>query len=315
MILSEAIDKFVHNSDTISLGGFTINRNPMAATYEIIRQGIKDLHMFMHSGGQHFDLLVGTNTVTSAEIAYGANARYAPTCCRFREKVQKGELHIEDYSNFHMTMRFMGGAIGVPFMPVKSGMETDIEKKWGFDERFRKNNKKISDKKLVKVDNPFSKEKDDVLILLPSINPDITIIHVQKADTEGNVRIEGLQFTDIEQMKASKKVIVTCEELLTTYKLRENPESNAIPSFLVDAVVKVPFGAHPTACYNFYDYDSNHLRQYYNMAKDESSFRKYIEKYVLEPDSFNDYLDKIGFERITSLIADSDTGYHLGLDR
>lgn len=315
MDLSESIDRFVNDGDSISLGGFTINRNPIAATYEIIRQGVENLHMFMHSGGQHFDLLVGTNTVISAEIAYGANARYAPTCRRFREKVQSGELDIEDYSNLHMTMRFMGGAIGVPFMPVKSGMETDIENKWGFSEEYRKNNKNVANKKLVRIDNPFSNKEDDSLLLLPSINPDVTIIHAQKADIEGNVRIEGLEFTDIEQIKASKKVIITCEELFRTDKLRETPENNAIPSFLVDAVVQVPFGAHPTACYNYYDYDSKHLKEYYERAQDDKSFKKYVRDYILDPDSFIDYLDKIGIDSIIPLLADSDKGYSTGLER
>ncbi|KXA93596.1 ketoacid-CoA transferase [candidate division MSBL1 archaeon SCGC-AAA259I09] len=315
MSLSEAISKFVKNGDSISLGGFTINRNPMAATYEIIRQEIEGLHMYMHSGAQHFDLLVGSGVVDSAEIAYGANARYAPTCVRFRKAVENGDLKVEDYSNFHMTMRFKGGSMGVPFLPVKSGMETDIEKTWGFDKDFRKKNKHLTEKKLTKIENPFRCDEGEEVILLPSINPDVSIIHAQKADLEGNVRLEGLQFVDVEQMKSADKVIVTCESLYQNDELRLESEHNALPSFLVDAVIRVPFGAHPTACFNFYDYDSEHLKKYLKIAQDEEKFEKYIEEYVLNVDDFNEYLEKIGTSRIIDLLADPGLGYSQGYER
>ena len=120
MTLSEAIREYVKDGSHISIGGFTINRNPMAAVYEIIRQGIRDLHLYAHSNGQGADELIGGGCVSRLDIAYGGNGKYAATCIRFRKAVQEGTIQIEDYSNFQMTLRFMAGAMGVPFLPTVS---------------------------------------------------------------------------------------------------------------------------------------------------------------------------------------------------
>ncbi|MCP5107621.1 MAG: hypothetical protein GY950_29810 [bacterium] len=115
--LKEAVGQFIQKGCHISFGGFTVNRQPMACAYEIIRQGIKDLHVYIHSGGQTLDILIGAGCVKAVEIAYGANGRFAPTCVRFRKAVENGELLVEDYTNYQMTLRFQAGAMGVPFLP------------------------------------------------------------------------------------------------------------------------------------------------------------------------------------------------------
>jgi glutaconate CoA-transferase subunit A len=122
MDLAEAVKRYVFDGCHISIGGFTINRNPMAAVYEIIRQGIKNLHVYAHSNGQGVDELVGANCVAKLEIAYGGNGRFAPTCVRFRKAVQQGTLLVEDYTNYQMTLRFLAGAMGVPFLPTRSSL-------------------------------------------------------------------------------------------------------------------------------------------------------------------------------------------------
>ena len=143
MTLGDAIREYVKNGSHISIGGFTINRNPMAAVYEIIRQGIKDLHLYAHSNGQGADELIGGGCVSRLDIAYGGNGQYAPTCIRFRKAVQEGTLEIEDYTNFQMTLRFMAGAMGVPFLPTVSSLGTDLVKVWGFSKEMREQNPKI----------------------------------------------------------------------------------------------------------------------------------------------------------------------------
>ena len=114
MPLAEAIRRFVGDGSHISIGGFTINRNPMAAVYEIIRQGRQGLHLYAHSNGQGVDELIGGGCVQRLEIAYGGNGRFASTCLRFRKAVQAGTLAVEDYSNYQMSLRFLAGAMGVP---------------------------------------------------------------------------------------------------------------------------------------------------------------------------------------------------------
>ena len=132
MDLSTAIRRFVDVGAHISIGGFTINRNPMAAVYEIIRQRITGLHLYAHSNGQGVDELVGAGCVARLEIAYAGSGRFASTCIRFRKAVENRSLAVEDYSNYQMTLRFMAGAMGVPFLPTRSGLGTSIIDKWGF---------------------------------------------------------------------------------------------------------------------------------------------------------------------------------------
>ena len=280
----------------------------MALVHEIIKQDIDKLHVVMHSGSQALDLLIGTQKVSLLEIAYGANGRLAPTCIRFRKAVENKSLIIEDYSNFQMTLRFMAGAMGVPFLPTVSGLGSDIHQKWGFSSEYRQTNKLLPNKKMITIQDPFSSQSNPI-ILVPAINPDVTILHVQKASAQGSIRIEGLSFADIEQARASNYLIVSCEELLPDEQLRMNSHQNAIPHVLVDAVVHQPQGAHPTACYNYYDYDIKHLSEYRNLAKDDSLFDNYIETHIKGVDSFDQYLDQIGANQLQAIKASSEEGY------
>jgi glutaconate CoA-transferase subunit A len=313
--LSEAVYRFVHSGAHISFGGFTVNRQPMAITYEIIRQRITDLHVYMHSGGQALDLLVGARCVRAVEIAYGANGRFAPTCVCFRRAVERGQLLVEDYTNYQMTLRFLGGAMGVPFLPVRSGMGTDIVKRWGFDADMRRQDARLPNHKLIVLDDPFAGDKPEPLVLVPAINPDVTVIHVQQAETQGTVRIAGLTFADVEQARAAQHVVVTCEELVEPAVLRAEPDRNQLPFFVVDAVVQVPYGAHPTACYGFYDYDAQHLNTYRRLALDEGRFAAYLDEYVYGVSGHADYLQKIGVEALERIRAVPPFGYAPGLAR
>ena len=316
MALPEAISRYVSEGCHLSMGGFTINRNPMAGVYEIIRQKIKGLHVYAHSNGQGVDELVGAGCVAKLEIAYAGSGRFAPTCVRFRKAVEKGSLTVEDYSNYQMTLRFLAGAMGIPFMPTRSSLGTSIVDKWGFTKPMRESDPKLPDKKLIVTDNPFGGWGDaSRLVLVPAINPDITIIHVQKADQQGTCRIEGLTFADVEQVKASRKVIITCEELVETDSLREKPDQNQIPFFCVDAVVPIPFGAYPTACFRHYDYDPVYLNSYREAAQDETRFQTYLNDFVLGVKHQDELLDRVGQERIENIKADPRTGYAVGLDR
>ncbi len=316
MGLKEAIAKYVKNGSHISIGGFTINRNPMAAVYEIIRQKIGNLHLYAHSNGQGADELIGAGCVKRLEIAYGGNGKFAATCIRFRKAVQQGSIEIEDYSNYQMTLRFLAGAMGVPFLPTRSSLGTDIVKKWGFSEDMRRENLKIPDKKLVILDNPFEKWLDtDKVVLVPAINTDITIIHVQKADKQGTGRIMGLNFADIEQAKSAKHLILTCEEIVDSDELRSEPDQNEIPFINVDAVVHVPCGAYPTACYKYYDYDPVYLNNYARYARDEKLFAKYLDNYIYNIKNHEDFIGFVGKERIDAIRANPNTGYAENLVR
>ena len=316
MALSDAISRYVSEGCHLSVGGFTINRNPMAAVYEIIRQKIRGLHVYAHYNGQGVDELVGAGCVVKLEIAYAGSGRFAPTCVRFRKAVENGSLTVEDYSNYQMTLRFLAGAMGIPFMPTRSSLGTSIVDKWGFTKPMRESDPKLPDKKLIVVDNPFGGWGDaSKLVLVPAINPDVTVIHVQKADQQGTSRIEGLTFADVEQVKAARKVIITCEELVETDRLREKPDQNQIPFFCVDAVVPIPFGAYPTACFRHYDYDPVYLNDYRKAAQDDTRYETYLDEFVLGVNNQGELLDHVGKDRIKKIKADPRTGYAVGLDR
>lgn len=316
MDLKTAVARFVSDGCHISIGGFTINRNPMAAVYEIIRQKRKNLHVYAHSNGQGLDELVGAGCVEKLEIAYAGSGRFAPTCVRFRKAVEKGDIRIEDYTNYQMTLRFQAGAMGVPFLPTRSSLGTSIVDTWGFSKEMRQSDPKIPNNKLIVTENPFGSWADaPKLVLVPAINPDVTIIHVQKAERQGTVRIAGLTFADIEQTKAAKHVIVTCEELLDERELRKNPDYNQLPSFYVDAVAHVPFGAYPTACYRHYDYDPKYLKDYRKFAEDDGLFTDYLNRFIFGTKDHADLIRKIGPETLQTIKADPHTGYAIGLDR
>ena len=317
MTPAQAVRRFVHDGDHISLGGFTIARNPVGLACEIIRRKIRNLHVYVHSQGQAFDLLIGAGCVKAMEVAYGGTARFSPSGgVRFRKAIEKNTVLFEDYTNHQMVLRFLAGAMGIPFLPLKGVKQTDIFKKWGFDREFRRSNPRLPDRKLATVKNPFEAPGSrQELIAVPAIQPDVTLLHVQKADAEGTCRIEGLTFADVEQAKASGRVIVSCEELVSRETMRREPDRNQIPFFIVDAVVPLPYGAHPTACNGYYDYDDDHLELYGRLAATDDGFQSYLDQFVTGPKSHREYLDRIGEIPLRALKADPTLGYRPRVSR
>ncbi|MCF8093132.1 MAG: CoA transferase subunit A [Desulfotignum sp.] len=316
MPLAEAVGQYVKPGAHISIGGFTLNRNPMAAVYEIIRQKITGLHLYAHSNGTGLDELIGAGCISKLEIAYGGNGKAAPTCIRFARAIQNNEILFEDYSNYMMSLRFMAGAMGVPFLPTLSGIGSDMLTTWGFSESMRRSDPKIVDRKLAVVDNPFGEWGGaKKVVAVPAINPDVTIIHVQKADPMGTCRIQGLTFADVEQAKASRHVIVTCEQLVEKVVLRENPDMNQIPFIHVSAVCHVPFGGYPTAVYGHYDYDAQYLKKFAAAARDENAFTAYQNRFIFGVDNHGQFLELVGKDRLEAVSADPRTGYSVNMKR
>jgi glutaconate CoA-transferase subunit A len=198
-------------------------------------------------------------------------------------------------------------------MACRSGFESDVLNKWGFGPDLRGQGK-IPPHKAVIGDNPFSKEGERV-VLLPALTPDVALVHAQYAGADGTVRIKGLTFLDLEQARAASRVIVTCEEIVPDSFLRADPDQNSLPPFLVDAVVPAPFGAHPTACHYFYDYDPRHLNYYRQVAGQEESFQRYLKEWVMDLPDQQAYLAKVGVADLMNIKANSQVGYAPGLDR
>jgi len=258
-------------------------------------------------------MLIGAGCVRRAELAYEADEAFARIGPRFREAVEKGLIEWEDYSNFGMVQRFAAGAMGIPFIPTRTMLGSDMLKKEGFSSELRKSDPKIASKKFAVMECPFTGDK---IVLLPAIEPDVTIIHAQIVDAQGTVRIYGQNFGDEQQAKAAKKLIVTCEEIVQPKKLREFPEHNCVPFFRVNAIVKVPYGAHPYACYRYYDYDPEFLHLYHKQAEDDASFKEFLHEYIYGVSNWEEYLEKIGGEKkLRMLKADKKLGYAPKLKR
>lgn len=313
MTPEQAVRKFVRDGCQVAIGGFTVTRNPMALIYEMARQKIRGLHLVCHSNGQGLDVLIGAGCVKRLEIAYGGNGRYAPTCIRFKKAIEQGQIEFEDYSNFQMSLRFLAGSLGIPFIPSKSGLGSDILRCEGFSSAIRQE-RRVANKKYAITQNPFSSEQDPV-VLLPALTPDVALMHAQYVGEDGTVRIKGLTFADLEQAKAADVVIVTCEEIMPRAQIRLDPDQNCLPSFMVDAIVLAPYGAHPTACYGFYDYDPKHLNLYKKMAADDGLFAEYMQEWVYGVGSHSQYLEKVGTDQLSKIKADPVLGYAKGLDR
>jgi glutaconate CoA-transferase subunit A len=313
MSLKEAVARYVRNGCQLSIGGFTVARNPMAAIYEIVRQRISGIHLVCHSNGQGLDVLIGAGCVKRVEIAYGGNGRYAPTCFRFRRAVEQNQIEFEDYSNYQMSLRFLAGSLSIPFIATKSGLGSDLLRLHGFSEETRRQDK-VAGKKFEIIQNPFAEEEDRV-VLLPALTPDVALIHAQYVGEDGTVRIKGLTYADVEQAKSAEVLIVTCEEIVPRSFIRLDPDQNTLPPFFVDAVVKVPYGAHPTACFGFYDYDPAHLNHYKRVAKDDDSFNGYLDDYVYGIADHDEYLNRVGAAALLKIKANPFVGYAQGLDR
>lgn len=302
----EEAASWVHSGASISIGGFTSQRHPTALLRELIRQRVKDLVVYYHSAGSDVDLLIGAGCVRRLEGAYLADGVFAPVAPNFRRFVESSRIEFEDYSNAAMMARFAAGAMGLPFLPTRSMLGTDMMPR-------RQDVPGASGAKALEMTCPFSGE---LLALVPAIRSDFCLLHVQQASANGLLRIKGQEFLDVQQALAATTVIATCEELVDEEVLRKEPERNRIPSFAVHAVVQVPFGAHPHGVHNHYDYDPEHLRRYNAAAKSDDTFAEYLQHFVFGAATHDAYLHAVGgSERLAQLRPGQGLGYNPLLQR
>lgn len=282
MTAAEAVRRFVFDGALVGMGGQSIGRSPMSIYHEMIRERKKDLTLVGCNLSIPMDMMVGLGLVRRTELGTGNLERFGTTHC-WRRAVEQGILENEDYSHLAMVTRFLGGEMGLPFMPIQSLLGSDL--------LYKKSNG--TGKKFELVDNPWNREEK--VVLLPSLNPDVSVVHAQKADEMGNLIIEGFLAHEPEMIRASRSVIASCEEMISSDEIRRYPERTTIPFIYVSAVVHQPWGAHPTSVYRYYQNDAEHMREYQKCAREGGqSFQGYLEKYVYSSSSFDDYLEKVG---------------------
>ncbi len=292
--LKEAVKK-VHDGAHLFWGGFGYQRPPIAFAAELVRQHKRNLTIYTCGSEVDLEIMAGAGVANRFEIAFVAIEALG-LANNMRRRVAEGTVEVEEYSNLAMAMRFLGGSLNVPFMPIRSLMGTDIVNK----SRFR------GDKKLKIIDCPFTGEK---ICLVPSVRPDFSIVHVQRVDKMGNAQIDGIVGEDLEGARCGKRLIVIAEELISEEEVRAHPDQTKIPAMYVDSVVLQPYASHPMQVHAYYDYDLDHLMMFHKMTKDENSWQEYLKHYILGVEDHYEYLKLIGWKRLHSLRAKRPWGY------
>jgi glutaconate CoA-transferase, subunit A len=280
----------------VSLSGFAIARCTMAFAREVIRQGINRLTISQCVGAMDADLLVGAGAVERIIYGGGSLDRFGRLACVNRG-IENGSLVAEEYSSLSVAFRYLAGALGLPFMPIRSLRGSDlmrqIEERTGSD--------------VANITDPFTGE--NWLVLKP-LQPDVAVVQVQAADDEGNAWISGPRWDNVEQAKASKRAILITERLVSGETIRQNPEKTMIPGLLVSHVVELPFSAHPTSVYGAYDYDAGQIERYVEGTCTPEALRVYLDEYVYGVKDHAAYLEKVGGARhLEALRADPVLGY------
>ena len=290
MTAQEAVEKFVFDGAIIGMGGQNVSRCAVALTHEIIRQGKKDLTLTGCNLSIHMDLFVGAGLVKRCECGLGGQGRFGATF-QFKRAIEEKKMEVEDYDHLTMVSRFLAGEMGIPFIPVRGLMGSDIIKHQAASTK----------KKFEIITNPWN-QKEKVL-LVSAMQPDVSIVHVQKADEIGNVLIQGIANHEPELIRASRATIVSCEGIVPTKFFRSHSDSTTVPYHYVDAVVEQRFGAYPTATYGYYSFDADHINYYQQCARaGGEEYKRYMNEYIYECENFDDFLEKCGgIKKVTHL--------------
>jgi len=286
----------VKDGDHLGLSGFAVARNAIAFSHELIRQGRRDLTISQAIVGMDADILVGAGCVKHLVYGGGSLDRFGLVEHINRAYEQK-RIVAESYSSLAVCFRYLAGALGVPFMPIKSLLGSDILTRLY----------EVAPDSVREMDCPFTGER---LLLLRALQPDYAVIQAQMADEEGNARVLGPLWDSKEAARAAREVIVIAEELVPTEIIRQQPELTVVPGFRVSAVVPLTYGAHPTSLYRCYDYDADHLTAYVAASRKPDDWNTYLHEYVFEPRDHNEYLERVGgLTKLQALKADALYGY------
>jgi glutaconate CoA-transferase subunit A len=275
MSVKEAVEKFVHDGDYLTLGGFGANRAPIAAAHEIVRQGRKKMGFAGHTSTHDFQVLCAGEVFDKCDVAYivGLEARgLSPNARRYMES---GKVEVSEWTNYSLAVRFKAAAAGVSFHPSRNIMGTDT---------FKFSGAKI-------IECPFTGTK---YAAMPALYPDVSVIHVHESDIYGNCRARGITVSDFDVARASKRLIITTERLISDEEIRRDPSMTVIPYWLVDAVCAVPYGAYPGNMYAEYFSDEEHLREWLKIEETPDEFKKFLDKNIYGCKDHFDYIEKNG---------------------
>lgn len=285
--MSEAVGEYVRDGDTLVIEGFT-HLICFAAGHEIIRQKKRELVACRLTPDLIYDQMVAAGCVRKLVFSWAGNPGVG-SLFGLRRAVEEGvprKVEIEEYSHFAMVARFMAGASGLPFMHLKTFEGSDLPRK----------NKNI---KFIRC--PYTRKR---YATVPALNPDCAIIHVQRADEEGNAQIWGLMGVQREAAFASKKVVIVAEELVPSSVVRADPNRTIIPGLIVAAVVIEPFAAHPSYALGYYDRDNDFYVEWAKISKEKAGMDRYLDEWIYGVAGRKEYKEKLGAEYVRGLEAD-----------
>jgi glutaconate CoA-transferase subunit A len=298
--LAAAIEQHVPSGSMVLLGAQLEQMIPFAAAFEMIRQGRRNLTLVGPISDALFDQMIGAGAVERVMAAWVGNASEGLGHC-FRRAVEHSlpnAIATVDYTNFTLALALHAAALGVPFLPTYSVQGSEILKR----------NANLSE-----FASPVSEEK---LVAVRALKPDVAILHVQRADRFGNAHLWGSLGVAVDGARASRKVILTTEEIVEPEVIASDPNRTLIPGFMVSAVAHVPWGAHPAPVQGHYGRDHAFFANYHQRSRTAEGFQSWLAEWVTGPASHGAYLAQLGDARRESLAvkkhaysAAADFGY------
>ena len=280
----EEAASFVRDGDLVGVGGSTMSRTPMGMIWALIRAGRNNLTCSRSIVSSDGDLLFGSGACNHMITSWFSQSILWGVSKVMRHYVETGKARYEEWSHLAVGMRFRAGAMGVPFMPIRAMLGSDVRRQRP---------------EAIEMDCPFTNEK---LLLVPALNPDVALIHVQRCDAYGNAQIDGLPFMDIDLAMAANSVILTTEQIVSNDQIRRAPDHTRIPFFAVDAVVELPYGCVPHECYGVYEPMMRHMEYYVDLVNKDpvAGMKAYLDRFVYGPKSWTGFLDLIGVDELVA---------------
>src|SRR5688572_12796617 len=272
--LSEAISTYVNDGDVVYAAGFT-HLIPFAAGHEMIRQEKKNLAIARATPDLIYDQMVAAGCAHKVIFSYMGNPGVGSLRI-VRAAIEQGKLEWEEYSHFGMITRLQAGASGLPFLPMNQTGATDLEK---------------ANPNIKRIPDPYG-GKD--VIVIPALHPDVAIVHVQRADENGNAHLWGIIGEQKEAAFAAKKVILTAEEIVDESIIRSDPNRTMIPGIVVSAVCQVPFACHPSYAQGYYDRDNEFYLAWDKISESADRIQQYLDEWIYAIEDRTEYWEKLG---------------------
>lgn len=278
MSASEAVGRFVKDGDGLIIGNYTVG-TCMELVFEVCRQKRRNLTVYSQSGIPDVEVLINGGCVTRLVSTYVMRSGGKKGGGAVERGLQQGTLQMEDYTNYNYNARLAAGMHGFTFMPVFEGvMATDLFRKRSF----------MGDDKYRVIDCPYTGRK---ILTVPAANPDVCIVHVQRADRHGNAQYWGSMGSVAAAALCSKNIIVSCEEIVEHDVIQASPHFTIIPAFRTSAVVEIPWCAHPTEVLGHYNRDPFFLGVFTRANATAQGAAEWMDEWVYSLADREAYLD------------------------